>query len=109
MPSCIILLNALAVWQRKFGKFSHLTEREKKIFRLSANCRRDGGGDDEGLQHMSVSGANANIIFGGDHNGNNYLSSTPAAAAAASARGMLGEGEDDLGEYRSPIDTTTQL
>ena len=57
---------------------------------------------------MSVSGANANIIFGGDHNGNNYLSSTPAAAAA-SARGMLGEGEDDLGEYRSPIDTTTQL
>lgn len=67
--------------------------------------RRDGG--DEGLQHMSVSGHNANIIFGGDLNGNNYLSSTPTAAAAA--RTMMGNDDDDLGDYRSPIDTTTQL
>ena len=68
--------------------------------------RRDGG--DEGLQHMSVSGHNANIIFGGDQNGNNFLSSTPSAAAAV--RTMMGDDDDDdLGDYRSPIDTTTQL
>ena len=57
---------------------------------------------------MSVSGHNANIIFGGDQNGNNFLSSTPSAAAA---RTMMGDDGDsaDLGDYRSPIDTTTQL
>ena len=55
---------------------------------------------------MSVSGHNANIIFGGDLNGNNFLSSTPSAAAA---RAMRDEGDSDLGDYRSPIDTTTQL
>ena len=68
--------------------------------------RRDGG--DEGLQHMSVSGHNANIIFGGDQNGNNFLSSTPSAAAARAIMGDDG-GDGDLGDYRSPIDTTTQL
>ena len=57
---------------------------------------------------MSVSGHNANIIFGGDQNGNNFLSSTPSAAAT---RTMMGDDGDDtdLGDYRSPIDTTTQL
>ena len=56
---------------------------------------------------MSVSGHNANIIFGGDQNGNNFLSSTPSAAA----RAIMGDngGDSDLGDYRSPIDTTTQL
>ena len=57
---------------------------------------------------MSVSGHNANIIFGGDQNGNNFLGSTPSAAAT---RTMMGDDGDDtdLGDYRSPIDTTTQL